>query len=206
MRLIGSDRASRCMSGRCRAIGSSPKRSHFRAGTTANAIVPICSLLRCTRHPVACAAVAGRGPLETTLTPPQSGTEPSPAGKWSRASAALSSRGDGDGPRRCTAGESHTRAPSDNRGGSAAATIAAAQTANMMAGMSTYCDTMASAALRHVRDAKILAAGAAPSPDQAWHLIGFGSECSLKAGLSAEWQGKAIGHAGVSTRGCSAGC
>ena len=66
----------------------------------------------------------------------------------------------------------------------------------MMAGMSTYCDTMASAALRHVRDAKMLAAGAAPSPDQAWHLIGFGPECSLKAGLSAEWQGKAIGHAG----------
>lgn len=38
-----------------------------------------------------------------------------------------------------------------------------------------------------------------PSPDQAWHLLGFGPECSLKAGLSAEWQGKAVGHAGALT-------
>jgi hypothetical protein len=63
--------------------------------------------------------------------------------------------------------------------------------------MGDYCDRMASAALRHVRDAVALASGGVPpSPDQAWHLIGFGPECSLKATLSAEWQGKAIGHAG----------
>jgi len=63
--------------------------------------------------------------------------------------------------------------------------------------MSQYSDKMASAALRHVQDAATLTNGPKPSPDQAWHLLGFGPECSLKAGLSAEWQGKAIGHAGA---------
>lgn len=62
--------------------------------------------------------------------------------------------------------------------------------------MSEYAEAMASAALRHVRDAHTLASGSRPSPDQAWHLIGFGPECALKAALSSEWQGRAIGHAG----------
>ena len=49
----------------------------------------------------------------------------------------------------------------------------------------------ASAALRHLRDARMLAR---PSLDQAWHLVGFGPECALKACLSQEWQPRAVGH------------
>lgn len=63
--------------------------------------------------------------------------------------------------------------------------------------MTTYSERMTSAALRHLRDAQTLSGGPQPSPDQAWHLIGFAPECALKAGLSAEWQGRAIGHAGT---------
>ena len=48
-----------------------------------------------------------------------------------------------------------------------------------------------SAAIRHVRDAEALLAA---SPDQAWHLAGFGPECARKACLSERWADKALGH------------
>jgi len=48
-----------------------------------------------------------------------------------------------------------------------------------------------SAALRHARDAEALLAA---SPDQAWHLAGFGPECARKACLSERWADKAVGH------------
>jgi hypothetical protein len=59
-----------------------------------------------------------------------------------------------------------------------------------------------SAALRHVRDAELLAdstrLSSDASPDQAYHLAGYAPECARKACLSARWADKAIGH-GVST-------
>ena len=48
-----------------------------------------------------------------------------------------------------------------------------------------------SAALRHVRDAERLLAD---SPDQTYHLAGFGPECARKAVLDFRWADKAIGH------------
>lgn len=54
---------------------------------------------------------------------------------------------------------------------------------------------LASAALRHVRDAEhLLTAGDHQSVDQAYHLAGFGPECIRKAALSARWGDKVIGH------------
>lgn len=53
---------------------------------------------------------------------------------------------------------------------------------------------MASAALRHVRDARRLCEGAPPSLDQAWHLAGFGPECARKAALSDASLHQRLGH------------
>jgi hypothetical protein len=54
---------------------------------------------------------------------------------------------------------------------------------------------LASAALRHVRDAEhFLGAGPDASVDQAYHLAGFGPECARKACLSLRWLDKEIGH------------
>lgn len=54
-----------------------------------------------------------------------------------------------------------------------------------------------SAALRHVRDAEYLAEPGAPyrSPDQAYHLAGFGPECARKATLHGRLFDQALGHA-----------
>jgi len=63
--------------------------------------------------------------------------------------------------------------------------------------LSTKSAASVSAALRHVRDAEALLAGSvgvAPSPDQAYHLAGFGPECARKATLSQRWADPAIGH------------
>jgi hypothetical protein len=49
-----------------------------------------------------------------------------------------------------------------------------------------------SAALRHVRDAEALLP---TSPDQAWHLAGFGPECARKACLQERWADHILGHA-----------
>lgn len=54
--------------------------------------------------------------------------------------------------------------------------------------------TLVSAALRHVRDAEHLLDGGYASPDQAYHLAGFGPECSRKAALSLEWFDRLLGH------------
>jgi len=52
-----------------------------------------------------------------------------------------------------------------------------------------------SAALRHVRDAENLASpGDHASPDQAYHLAGFGPECARKATFPARWLDQALGH------------
>ena len=51
--------------------------------------------------------------------------------------------------------------------------------------------TLLSAALRHTRDARALLAS---SPDQAWHLAGFGPECARKAALSERWADHAMSH------------
>lgn len=56
---------------------------------------------------------------------------------------------------------------------------------------------LVSAGLRHIRDAEALLA---TSPDQAWHLAGFGPECIRKATVTSEWARLAIGHA-LSGRG-----
>lgn len=48
-----------------------------------------------------------------------------------------------------------------------------------------------SAALRHVRDAEALVVA---SPDQAWHLAGFGPECIRKACLRDRMFDKVLGH------------
>jgi hypothetical protein len=55
---------------------------------------------------------------------------------------------------------------------------------------------MLSAALRHVRDAEHLMAGdpLTRSPDQAFHLAGFGPECARKATLPRSTYDQAIGH------------
>ena len=54
-----------------------------------------------------------------------------------------------------------------------------------------------SAALRHVRDAESLSRPGSEitSPDQAYHLAGFGPECARKATLSVRWSDKPLGHA-----------
>lgn len=55
---------------------------------------------------------------------------------------------------------------------------------------------LVSAALRHVRDAEFLLdqTHGRVSPDQAFHLAGFGPECARKATLTVDWFDKAIGH------------
>lgn len=55
---------------------------------------------------------------------------------------------------------------------------------------------MLSAALRHVRDAEtLLQTSEFPkSPDQAWHLAGFGAECLRKACLDDSLLYQALGH------------
>jgi hypothetical protein len=54
---------------------------------------------------------------------------------------------------------------------------------------------LASAALRHARDAEhLLDAGPHVSVDQAYHLAAFGPECARKATLSYRWLDKEIGH------------
>ncbi|MCB9653993.1 MAG: hypothetical protein H6729_07700 [Deltaproteobacteria bacterium] len=58
---------------------------------------------------------------------------------------------------------------------------------------------LASAARRHIRDARTLLrrsaiSGLAPSPDQAWHLAGFGPECARKAALPERDWDRILGH------------
>lgn len=54
---------------------------------------------------------------------------------------------------------------------------------------------LVSAALRHIRDAERLASpGDQTSPDQAYHLAGFGPECARKATFLARWLDQALGH------------
>ena len=55
---------------------------------------------------------------------------------------------------------------------------------------------LVSAALRHARDAEWLASKANPnrSPDQAYHLAGYGPECARKATVRAPWLYRTIGH------------
>lgn len=55
---------------------------------------------------------------------------------------------------------------------------------------------LASAALRHVRDAEWLAAPTNPqrSLDQSWHLVGYGPECARKAILGIRIFDKSLGH------------
>jgi hypothetical protein len=48
-----------------------------------------------------------------------------------------------------------------------------------------------SAALRHIRDAEALLPA---SPDQSWHLAGFGPECIRKACLVDRMFDKVLGH------------
>lgn len=50
-----------------------------------------------------------------------------------------------------------------------------------------------SAAARHVRDAERLLADGS-SPDQAWHLAGFGPECARKACIDDAVLDRALGH------------
>jgi hypothetical protein len=54
---------------------------------------------------------------------------------------------------------------------------------------------LVSAALRHVRDAAhLVSQGPQASPDQAYHLAGFGPECARKATFLDRWLDKALGH------------
>jgi hypothetical protein len=55
---------------------------------------------------------------------------------------------------------------------------------------------LVSAALRHARDAEWLAHpdNPRPSPDQAWHLAGYGPECARKATLLTRAFDRTIGH------------
>lgn len=55
---------------------------------------------------------------------------------------------------------------------------------------------MLSAALRHARTAEYLLSAPKPdqSPDQAFHLAGFGPECARKASLPRATYDQAIGH------------
>lgn len=58
-------------------------------------------------------------------------------------------------------------------------------------------ESLASAALRHLADARRLLTdqGEVPaSPDQSWHLAGFGPECARKATLADEELHKILGH------------
>jgi hypothetical protein len=57
-------------------------------------------------------------------------------------------------------------------------------------------NALVSAALRHLRDAEHLleAHDGHASPDQAYHLAGYGPECVRKAALSVDWFDRAIGH------------
>ncbi|KYG07557.1 hypothetical protein BE21_28795 [Sorangium cellulosum] len=66
--------------------------------------------------------------------------------------------------------------------------------------LSTKAADLLSAALRHVRDAEHLLDPAAgyTSPDQAYHLAGYGPECGRKATVSLRWLDQAVGH-GVET-------
>lgn len=54
--------------------------------------------------------------------------------------------------------------------------------------------SLLSAAGRHVRDAERLLQGRDASPDQAWHLAGFGPECARKACLEEAVLDHALGH------------
>lgn len=62
--------------------------------------------------------------------------------------------------------------------------------------LSSKATELLSAALRHVRDAEhLLDEGVGyTSPDQAYHLAGFGPECARKATVSLRWLDKALGH------------
>lgn len=51
--------------------------------------------------------------------------------------------------------------------------------------------SLISAAMRHVCDASRLLD---TSPDQSWHLAGFGPECARKACLSESWFDRLLGH------------
>lgn len=53
---------------------------------------------------------------------------------------------------------------------------------------------LVSAALRHVQDAERLLTSPTPSPDQAWHLAGFGPECVRKACLQETVLHLPLGH------------
>lgn len=57
--------------------------------------------------------------------------------------------------------------------------------------LSSRSTDLVSAALRHVEDAESLLAN---SPDQGWHLAGFGPECARKACLAEDWLDKLLGH------------
>lgn len=52
-------------------------------------------------------------------------------------------------------------------------------------------ECLLSAALRHMRDADSLLAA---SPDQSFHLAGFGPECARKAALGPKWLDRVFGH------------
>ncbi len=62
--------------------------------------------------------------------------------------------------------------------------------------LSKKATALASAALRHVRDAEHLlgSSGGHASPDQAYHLSAFGPECARKATIAEDWLDKVIGH------------
>lgn len=62
--------------------------------------------------------------------------------------------------------------------------------------LTTTASDHVSAALRHVRDAEHLLDYSAghTSPDQAYHLAGFGPECARKATIADNWLDKVIGH------------
>lgn len=61
--------------------------------------------------------------------------------------------------------------------------------------LSPEATVLVSAALRHARDADHLASqGEHISPDQAYHLAGFGPECARKATLLTRWLDQAVGH------------
>lgn len=63
-----------------------------------------------------------------------------------------------------------------------------------MTPLTTHQQSLLSAALRHVRDAERLLAEPPASPDQAWHLAGFGPECARKACLEDAVLDHALGH------------
>ncbi|XXT20823.1 hypothetical protein WME94_04550 [Sorangium sp. So ce429] len=67
--------------------------------------------------------------------------------------------------------------------------------------LSTKAVDLLSAALRHARDAEHLLDPAAgyTSPDQAYHLAGYGPECARKATISLRWLDQALGHGAESS-------